>query len=149
MFKRIYNRFLNFKRIISNYFLCLKYPFLKIDYDYFSAHPKCIYEYTWLNCVPEGWRDLAMDMFKELKKTKIKFYFKQIKEKFGELRCFYGLESFNLDDYNTIYNIVNKYSNISARVCIVCGKQAQCISHERISPYCKKHIGDRKYTKIK
>lgn len=90
-----------------------------------------------------------MDMFDELKKTGIKFYFKQIKEKFGMLTCYFSLYKHSDVDWHTIQNIIGKYSEMSTRVCIMCGKPAEYMSQGWISPFCKEHIGNREYTKIK
>lgn len=150
MFKRIYKLFQNLKHIISNYFLCLKYPFLKISEEYKDPYYTRFntYQYTWLDDVPEGWKGLAMDMFEELKKTGIKFYFTQIKEKFGCLTVYFRLYKHSDVDWHTIENIIEKYSEMSSRVCIACGKPAEYISQGWISPFCIEHIGTRKYTKI-
>lgn len=148
MFKQIYKRFRNLKRIISNYFLCLKYPFLKITDEYRNKRFNT-YQYTWLDDVPEGWKGLAMDMFDELKKTGIKFYFRQIKEKFGMQVCYFRLYEHSDVDWHTIQNIIEKYSEMSTRVCIICGKPAEYMSTGWISPFCKNCIGSRPHTKIK
>ena len=54
-----------------------------------------------------------------------------IKEKFGTFRlyCNYGS--------NELYNIINKYEELSWHTCINCGKSATYTSKGWISPYCE------------
>lgn len=47
-----------------------------------------------------------------------------------------------------IWGIIEKYSEISYKTCINCGKSATKISTGWISPYCDNCIGDRHYVKI-
>lgn len=127
------------------------------DYDY---------AYTELDDMPDGWRKaFGIQMCDEIKECLItaeknrnetpeerkkftEWYasnapedapddylhiwkFTQIKEKYGTLRLyprFYGIGSLN--------DILNKYENMSARICIHCGKPATRISLGWISPWC-------------
>ena len=61
----------------------------------------------------------------------------QIKEKFG------GLRWYDNGAPRELYDIINKYEDLSYRTCIVCGRPAKYISRGWISPYCEDCIGDR------
>lgn len=93
--------------------------------------------YTELDAMEPGWRrafgmQLCKELKKELKKNKylIKYRITQIKEKYGEL-CWY-------DAGNTEngYNIIQKYTHLSQKICMKCGKPATKISCGYIAPYC-------------
>lgn len=107
--------------------------------------------YTELDAMPEGWRKaFGIQMCKELKKElkKHKFLYKyritQIKEKFGGLRWY---DTGSPKD-SEIWDIIDKYTQISYRTCIVCGKPATKISKGWISPFCDDCIGDKQFTEI-
>lgn len=86
--------------------------------------------------IPEGWNKLYHNMCKELREQLIKenklsdFHFLQIKEKFGELRCYTNYHTKEID------NIINKYVNISSHTCINCGSPATKYTSDWILPYC-------------
>lgn len=114
---------------IKNFFLCLKYPFLKI-YRVFNGKFSG-YSYTWLEHIEPGWKkafgkQLCKDLKIALKKDNLlkKFRFLQIKEKWGEL-CLYnsgtGKESNKVIDY---------YEDISKAYCIYCGKPVRYMSRK-------------------
>lgn len=124
--------------------LCEEFPFLlprnvwtdKLDEDY-------AYEYTWLDQMPQGWRDnFSIDMCKEIKEALIradcldKYRISQIKEKYGELRWYdFGAPT-------TVHDIVHKYARLSHYICINCGKNADYVTLDWISPFCKDCIGE-------
>ena len=56
-----------------------------------------------------------------------------------------SFRSFTLE----IFEIIEKYENLSYHTCINCGKPATKISTGWICPYCDNCIGDRNYTEIK
>lgn len=111
----------------------------------------CIPTYTELDAMEPGWRKaFGIQMCKEIKKElkKYNFLYKyritQIKEKFGELRWYDS----GIPKDSKIWDIIEKYSEISRKTCINCGKPATKISIGWISPYCDDCIGDRYYVKI-
>lgn len=95
------------------------------------------YEYTELDCMPDGWRiafgeQLCAELKTELESAGLlnQYRILQIKEKYGTLRWY--------DNGNTKagHEILRKYEDISARTCICCGKPATRITKGWISPYC-------------
>lgn len=111
-----------------------EFPFLapvdKENYDY---------SYTWLDSMPEGWRKaFGLKICKEIKEELIKFNaldsyeIVEIKEKFGGLRWYDG----GIPKDSKIFDIVNKYENLSYNICIECGKPAEWESNGWISPFC-------------
>lgn len=131
-------------RIKFNKKLCEKYPFLipieeeserkltEIEGKNFN------YSCTVLDYMAEGWRKaFGLQMCEELKKELVKidklndFYIVQIKEKFGELRI-YPNEYYS----PKITEIIDKYTEISRRTCIVCGRPATKITLNWIAPFC-------------
>ncbi|MBR6705275.1 MAG: hypothetical protein IKI84_01165 [Clostridia bacterium] len=123
--------------------LCKKYPFLipysgrkgmedgpieDTDYDW---------EYTELDFMPRGWaKAFGMQMCDELKAELevsgdlYRYRVLEVKEKWGELRWYdYG-------GNRQTEEIIEKYSRISRRTCISCGKPAIWITRGWISPYC-------------
>lgn len=140
--------------IEKNKELCRKYPFLiphnrwsgiriteASNGGYWPRSPESIpeydYSYTELDDMPEGWRiafgeQLCDELKEELEKSghMNDYRIMQIKEKYGMLRWY--------DNGKTpaISNIINKYTGISKRTCICCGKPATNITIGWISPYC-------------
>lgn len=99
--------------------------------------PEYDYSYTELDDMPEGWQiafgeQLCDELKLELKKSgHINDYrITQIKEKYSMLRWY--------DNGKTpkMYEIINKYVDMSKRTCICCGKPATRITIGWISPYC-------------
>lgn len=136
--------------------LCDQYPFLipwnrwsgKLiteagDGGYWPANPEKIpeydYEYTEADDLPEGWmKAFGEQMFGEIRDALIedndldRWRIVQIKEKFGELRLYDN-------GYKTgsrVPDIIDKYTEMSRRTCIVCGKPATRITIGWISPFC-------------
>lgn len=134
------------KEQIKNKKLCRRYPFLiprnrwtgKIIWKVPEFETKK-YEYTELDAMPTGWRTaFGEQMCEEIRKELIKnnclnkYYIMQIKEKFGELRWY------DLGGPAEVEKIIDKYSKLSERTCICCGRPATKISMGWISPYCDK-----------
>ena len=124
-------------------------------FDWINDYPlqwfHCIPTYTELDAMELGWRKaFGIQMCKEIKKElkKHNFLYKyritQIKEKWGEL----VLSDSGIPKDSKIWNIIEKYSKISRKTCINCGKPATKISTGWISPYCDDCIGDRQFTEI-
>lgn len=120
----------------------------KFLYNLYSFIDKCLWifhfipTYTELDAIPTGWRKrFGIQFCKELKEAILlnpdKHYMRdfritQIKEKFGELRCYVNLHS------PEVSRVINKYEYISQFVCINCGKDAVKRTLGWISPYCEK-----------
>ena len=94
-------------------------------------------EYTLLDEMPKGWRiAFGEQMCEEIREVLIKYDYLneyrivQIKEKFGGLRWY--------DDGapKEVFDIINKYEDISYTTCIQCGKPATLITKGWISPFC-------------
>lgn len=121
---------------IKNYFLCLKYPFLKVR-NQFSDRPLG-YSFTWYDSIPDGWQiAFGKKLCKDLKEALIKdhclktFRFRQIKEKWGEL-CVYADGFGDESDRVLAY-----YQAISVGYCIHCGEPARYASTGWIQFYCE------------
>lgn len=140
------------KSNFSNKELCAKYPFLLpynalLDQDSFELEtdkvdPSFDYDFTMLDFVPDGWKDLFLEMCEELssvlkgKENEKTFRFDEIKEKWGELRMYTAGSSQETEV------IIDKYAEKSRKTCIRCGAAATRMSKGWICPYCDKCIGD-------
>ena len=124
--------------------------------DWINAYPlqllHCIPSYTELDAMDTGWRKtFGIQMCKEIRTALLKKGWKylfnyrilQIKEKYGTLRWY------DANSTKEIFEIIEKYENLSYHTCINCGKPATKISTGWICPYCDNCIGDRYYTEIK
>lgn len=124
--------------------LCEQYPFLLPRNRWTDEIPKNFdYSYTELDSMPDGWRKaFGLQMCEELKQELIKinkmdeFRITQIKEKFGELRFYTNWTT------NEIEAIINKYTKLSRKTCIDCGKPATVITTGWISPFCNDCVKD-------
>lgn len=101
--------------------------------------------YTEWDAVEPGWnkafgKQYLEDLKKQLKKDKMlyKWRITQIKEKYGKFILFYNYGSPEL------YNIINKYENLSWNTCIQCGKPATYTSKGWIVPYCEDCVNNSK-----
>lgn len=120
-------------------------------HDYPLQWFHCIPTYTELDAMEPGWRKaFGIQMCKEIKRELKKYNFlhkyriTQIKEKWGELVW----SDSGIPKDSKIWDIIEKYSEISYKTCINCGKPATKISTGWISPYCDDCIGDKYYVKI-
>ena len=115
---------------INNFFLCKKYPFLRIKNNW--THKKSGYQMTELDMLPHGWKkafglNICEDLDALFKKSKTKnfakkYHITQIKEKYGSLRWYdNGVPQDILDEYLVI---IEKYGKISSVTCMDCGKSA-------------------------
>ena len=131
---------------MTNKELCERYPWLiptnrwtgKIvdDYDY---------EYTELDSMPEGWRRAFGEQMCEEINEEIKtwskyhqenFHITDIKEKWGFLHFY---TNYGSDD---LYKIIDKYEEMSKRICIHCGKPARWITRGWYMPVCTDHANE-------
>ena len=161
--------YLNLRNTLDNEKLIMEYnkeligayPWLKPynGYDPLYIHPEgenpnYDYQWTMLDDMPDGWRlafgkqlcDEIQEQYDKLSdEDKEKFYLFQVKEKFG------GLRIYTSSYKKSIEEIIQKYSQLSEKICIVCGKPATYISKGWICPWCDDHIArDRinEYVKI-
>lgn len=121
------------------------FPFMRPRDDWsgkdLTTDPNFDWTWTLINEIPNGWRkafgwDLVCEIAATLsEEEKEKYYPVQIKEKFGELRWYSNLYDDRID------KIVNKYSLMSAKICIKCGKPAKFISKGWICPWCEDCAG--------
>ena len=124
--------------------LCEQYPFLLPRNIWTDEISKDFdYSYTELDAMPDGWRKaFGLQMCEELKQELIKinkmneFRIVQIKEKFGELRFYTNWVT------DEIEAIINKYTKLSRKTCINCGKPATVITTGWISPFCNDCVKD-------
>ena len=124
--------------IIQNRKLCRRYPFLiphnrwtdKIAWE--KGNKYCYpYSYTELDDMDKGWRKaFGIQMCEEIRSELIKFDFLkkyrivQIKEKYGELRWYDG----GIPIGSKVWDIIEKYSDISTHTCYVCGAPGKIIN---------------------
>ena len=121
----------------KNYDLCMKYPILiplnaRDDGDY-------MYKYTELDRMPSGWRiAFGEDWVREIQEVLNKLPEEErdevcildIKEKYGYLHAYFNF-------YNKELNkVLQKYADLSKRICVACGKPATKISWSWICPWC-------------
>lgn len=121
--------------------LCERYPFLiprnrwtdqilwESETSWYYTHP---YSFTELDSMPNGWRRaFGEKMCEELREELIKYNFlnnyriTQIKEKWGELRWYDG----GIPRNSKIWDIINKYTELSTHTCIHCGRPAEIINN--------------------
>lgn len=129
------------QKIEENKKLLDKYPFLlprnvwtdEVLEDY-------NYEYTIMDEIPIGWRIAFGELFfdellEELKRVDFidQYRVLQVKEKFGTFRWYTG----GVPQNSTLHDIADKYEELSANICIDCGKpNVPMVNESWISPYC-------------
>ncbi len=120
--------------------LCKRYPFLQIT-DCWTGQPYEDEDYssTWLDDMPDGWRKaFGKEMLEEIREELIRcdylneYRIMQIKEKFGTLRWYDAGVPVGCN----VWDIIKKYEDMSAKICINCGKPATKVSKGWISPWC-------------
>lgn len=145
--KEIYNGNFNCIRLTINQILAFKIKIL----DWIEKYPLQIIHfptyYTELDSMDKGWKDaFGMNFCKDLRKALIKtggykllfrFRILQIKEKYGRL------EVYCIGYNDEIDKVISKYSKLSEKTCIRCGKPATWISKGWISPYCDDCVPDK------
>lgn len=130
---------------IKNKKILKKYPFLApVDwYGHKMSHKQHKYNFTMLNDIPRGWKNLFLQFCEDIKPILIKgdyldkYYFVQLKEKYGILTIYdNGVPS---SIYEEVSRLISDYEIISENVCIDCGNPyAKMCNVSWISPYCKK-----------
>ena len=145
--KEIYNGNFNCIRLTINQILAFKIKIL----DWIEKYPLQIIHfptyYTELDSMDKGWREaFGMNFCKDLRKALIKtggykllfrFRILQIKEKYGRL------EVYCIGYNDEINKVISKYSKLSEKTCIRCGKPATWISKGWVSPYCDDCVPDK------
>lgn len=145
--KEDYKGDFNCIRLTINQILAFKIKIL----DWIEKYPLQIIHfptyYTELDSMDKGWKDafgmnFCKDLRKELIRTggyKLLFRFRilQIKEKYGRL------EVYCIGYNDEINKVISKYSKLSEKTCIRCGKPATWISKGWISPYCDDCVPDK------
>ena len=123
-------------KYIYNFFLCLKYPFLRARNVWTGK--KLGYRYTWHDDIDKGWKkafgkDLLRDMKIALKKTGIlkKYRITQIKEKYGTLRIY------DAGGNDEIWGVIQKYELLSMCYCMNCGKPVRYMTKGWVGYYCE------------
>ncbi len=116
-----------------------KYPFLRIKTnDCYPWEDEEDIESCWIFDLPVGWQNgfgsqMCDELMAVLGKYADDFLIIQLKEKFNEMRLYWGWidreytdeESEEIDGiYDAIKNIINKYEEISYNTCVSCGNQA-------------------------
>ena len=135
---------------MENKRLCKRYPFLiprhiwtdDIIWDVPKSDWRYTQPYSWteLDCMPSGWRKaFGLQMCEEIREELIKFNYldkyriTQIKEKYGELRWY----DFGAPKDSKVWDIIEKYSEISTHTCICCGCPAEIIDNRGwLEPIC-------------
>ena len=145
--KKDYKGDFNCIRLTINQILAFKIKIL----DWIEKYPLQIIHfptyYTELDSMDKGWREaFGMNFCKDLRKAlirtggyKLLFRFRilQIKEKYGRL------EVYCIGYNDEINKVISKYSKLSEKTCIRCGKPATWISKGWISPYCDDCVPDK------
>ena len=136
-------------RKIHNFFFCLRYPFYKsrnVWTDKFTG-----YEFTWYDCIPDGWRKAFGEQLSKELKTALKkdgllksFRFMDIKEKWGEL-CLYNNGVGKYSD-----KVITKYEKIARGYCYFCGQPARVVTESYILYLCEECAkkGNRHYRRL-
>lgn len=145
--KEDYKGDFNYLRLTINQILAFKIKIL----DWIEKYPLQIIHfptyYTELDSMDKGWREaFGMNFCKDLRKALIRtggykllfgFRILQIKEKYGIL------EVYCIGYNDEINKVISKYSKLSEKTCIRCGKPATWISKGWISPYCDDCVPDK------
>lgn len=129
------------KRIID------EFPFYAlVDDNYSTTNPEeYSYDFTEIDTVPQGWRDLMMCLGEDIKEELIKsgnlydFRPLEIKEKFGRLEFYHnGMCNEEVD------RIIEDYSLLSKNVCMGCGKPDVLFVYNSswVYPACRKCYGN-------
>lgn len=138
---------------IRNKELCERYPFLiprnrwtgKILWEYprsswFYVRP---YTFTELDAMPTGWRKaFGIQMCEEIKNVLIKgkylhdYRVVQVKSKWAELRWYDDGAPSSI--YHELQDVIDKYTELSRKTCICCGRPATKLSCGWIDPFCTK-----------
>lgn len=110
----------------SNKCLCYIMPFLLPLLSDGQPPKGYNYEFTWLDEVPKGWRELFLEKCAKLSDildydySENEFRILEIKEKYGELRIYYTGAECVSEEIDRLFEEVRMASKYT---CIVCGDQ--------------------------
>lgn len=117
------------ERAEANKKLIEEFPFLQVNEDNYFV--------TWLDFMPEGWKNnFGLSLCNDLKEQLLddgdlgEFEILDVKEKWGML------DMFVMNASERVYGILDKYQRLSQTICCGCGKPATKISKGWISPWC-------------
>ena len=109
--------------------LLKNYPFIKFSEDE-------DYSLTWMDYMPHGWRiafgkEFLEDLKNAIKENDFEYGYKilELKEKWGKLRLY--------DNTDFTDELLDKYEDLSSKVCQICGKPAEVITKGWIGYFCK------------
>ena len=166
-----FGKWIQKKRTIwKNKELCRRFPFLipwnrwsgKLITEcqgggrgYWPGDPDKIPDYDWsyteLDDMPDGWRKaFGEQMCEEIREALIedddlyRYRIVQCKEKYGSLRWYNNGTKIG----SRVPDIERKYEDMSARICIKCGKPATRITMGWISPFCDECCPDEYWEPI-
>ena len=89
--------------------------------------------------VPDGWRDLVIELDKELRKIDPSYELVQCKEKFGGLRYYVDFSDQCIDNRKAD-DLIQHYEHMSQLICDVCGKQGKTRSKNGwLATRCEEH----------
>lgn len=110
---------------------------------------------TWYDEIPDGWRKaFGIQMVEDLRDVLLKasqidnidwllaYHIDDIKEKWGYLHWYADIPSSVYDDYCTWED---KYTELSYKTCIICGKPAEGYTKGWVMPICKECANKRGY----
>ena len=81
--------------------------------------------------IPDGWVELYNQMMEDIAALGFDdFEWLQVKEKYGEMRCY------PIEDHEEVADIITKYEVMSGFICAKCGKSAVVRTLGYILPYC-------------
>jgi hypothetical protein len=106
-----------------------------------------------LNYLPDGWvktfiPQMKEELFEVLGSCVHNWRILDAKEKYGVLRVYWCWEQERYDEiaadeealYDSIENIIDKYSKISFRTCAICGESAMCVEDLPLCANCYKKL---------
>lgn len=80
--------------------------------------------------VGEGWRELLENLHQELIEVAPDYQLHQVKEKFGGLRFYFDANIKNDAAIERAQDIVDKYEDLSWKVCEITGKPGKVVSRD-------------------
>ena len=121
--------------------ICKRYPFLIIRN--WKTDKPIEYPYTYLDDMPHGWkRAFGKQMCEEIRNVLIKgkylhdYRVAQVKSKWAELRWYD--EGAPSSIYRELQDVIDKYTELSRKTCICCGRPATKLSCGWVDPFCTK-----------
>ena len=135
---------------LRNRLLVWRFPYLKPHRYDGSAIPDYNYDYTDLDCYPDGWRKIIIKYLKRLNKILKEynelenFYVTDTKEKWGTARLYYeGV--INDECRSKIDELLCDMEKETWDTCCDCGKPATLNSAGYILPFCEKCSKQKKH----